>query len=179
MFLNWIPVQYLWNFYLRDHAKFFSVFAFLFVLLYKIGTVLFLNLNSYWYRFQCLISLGLMRMFPLYQSMRMFAFSVLRWNPRFAAVLRIRDPVRMRIRDGQLGSYFRELRNHFFGLIYLNSLMRIRALRWKKFGSGINIPDPPHCFGVRVLIRIRIRFVRDPDSNLRYAMLARSGSAFS
>jgi hypothetical protein len=53
---------------------------------------------------------------------------------------------------------FRELRNHFFGLKYLNSLMRIRDLGWKKFGSwirdgrnsdpgsGINIPDPQHWF---------------------------------
>jgi hypothetical protein len=41
------------------------------------------------------------------------------------------------------------LENHFFELKYLNSLMRIRDRkirirdpRWKKFGSGINIPDP-------------------------------------
>jgi hypothetical protein len=27
----------------------------------------------------------------------------------------------------------------------LNSLMRIRNPGWKKFGSGINIPDPHHC----------------------------------
>ncbi len=32
-----------------------------------------------------------------------------------------------------------------FGLKYLNSLMRIRDPGWKKFGSGINIPDPQHC----------------------------------
>jgi hypothetical protein len=76
----------------------------------------------------------------------------------------IRDPewekVSIRIRDEQPGSYFLELRNHFFaflGLKYLNSLMRIRdpgsgmetvRIRdpgWKKVGSGINIPDPPHC----------------------------------
>ncbi len=49
------------------------------------------------------------------------------------------------------GSYFRELWNHFFGLTYLNSLMRVRNPGWKtlgsvmvKFGSGINIPDPQH-----------------------------------
>ncbi len=46
----------------------------------------------------------------------------------------------------------------FFGFKYLNSLMRtrdprsgmektrIRDPRWKKFRSGINIPDPQHCF---------------------------------
>jgi hypothetical protein len=37
----------------------------------------------------------------------------------------------------------------FLGLKYLNSLMRIwdgkyADLGWKKFGSGINIPDPQH-----------------------------------
>ncbi len=73
------------------------------------------------------------------------------------------------IRDEQLGSYFLELRNHFFffffGLKYLNSLMQIRdpgsgtetgQIRdpgWKKVGSGIgdpgfmiNIPDPQHLY---------------------------------
>ncbi len=46
----------------------------------------------------------------------------------------------------------------FLGLKYLNSLMRIRDPGWRQFGSGIregkksdpgsgiNIPDPPHCF---------------------------------
>ncbi len=48
------------------------------------------------------------------------------------------------IRDEQPGSYFLELRNQFFGLKYLNSLMRIRDPGWKKVGSGINIPDPQH-----------------------------------
>jgi hypothetical protein len=60
------------------------------------------------------------------------------------------------IRDEQPGSYFLELRNHFFWLNYLNSLMRIRDPGWKQFGSGIwdgkktnpgsgiNIPDPKH-----------------------------------
>jgi hypothetical protein len=59
-----------------------------------------------------------------------------------------------RIRDEQPRSYFLELRNHFDGLKYLNSLMRIRDPGWKKVGSGIrdgkksdpgsgiNIPDP-------------------------------------
>ncbi len=67
------------------------------------------------------------------------------------------------IRDEQPGSYFLELRNHFFGLKYLNSLMRIRdgnssdpgsgmetvRIRDGKKsdpGSGINFSDPQHCF---------------------------------
>jgi hypothetical protein len=64
------------------------------------------------------------------------------------------------IRDEQPGSYFLELRNHYFaflGLKYLNSLMRMRDPGWRQFGSGIrdekksdpgsgiNIPDPQHC----------------------------------
>ncbi len=32
----------------------------------------------------------------------------------------------VRFRDDQPGSYFREIRKHFFGLKYLNSLMRVR-----------------------------------------------------
>jgi hypothetical protein len=63
------------------------------------------------------------------------------------------------IQNEQPGSYFLELKNHFLGLKYLNSLMRIRDPRWKKFGSGMekksdpgyriqkNIPDPQHCTG--------------------------------
>jgi hypothetical protein len=65
------------------------------------------------------------------------------------------------IRDEQPGSYFLELRNHFFaffGVKILKFLMRIRDPGWRQFGSGIrdgkksdpgsgiNIPDPPHCF---------------------------------
>ncbi len=38
------------------------------------------------------------------------------------------------IHDEQPGSYFLELRNHFFGLKYLNSLMRIRDPGWRQFG---------------------------------------------
>ncbi len=44
------------------------------------------------------------------------------------------------IRDEQPGLYFLELRNHFlifFGLKYLNSLMRIRDPGWRQFGSRI------------------------------------------
>ncbi len=56
---------------------------------------------------------------------------------------------RIRIRDEQLVpriSFPRALKQFFCVKIqYLNSLMRIRVLGWKKFGSGINIPDPQHC----------------------------------
>jgi hypothetical protein len=64
------------------------------------------------------------------------------------------------IRDEQPGSYFLEFRNHFFGLKYLNSLMRIRVpgsgmktIRTrdgKKLdpGSRINIPDLQHSIQV-------------------------------
>jgi hypothetical protein len=65
--------------------------------------------------------------------------------------IRDEEKVRIRIRDEQSGSYFLELRNHFLGLKYLNSLMlirdekiRIRDLGWKKVRSGINIPGPQH-----------------------------------
>ncbi len=57
----------------------------------------------------------------------------------------------IRIRDEQPESYFRELRDHFFAVKYLHSLMRIRDGKnrfgsgiKKKLGSGINIPDPQH-----------------------------------
>jgi hypothetical protein len=39
-------------------------------------------------------------------------------------------------------SYFLELRNQYFGLKYLKSLMRIRDPGWKKFGSGIRDKHP-------------------------------------
>ncbi len=62
------------------------------------------------------------------------------------------------IRDEQPRSYFRELRNNFLGLKNLNSdadpgsgmeKVRIRDGKssdpgWKKFGYGINIPEPHH-----------------------------------
>jgi hypothetical protein len=35
--------------------------------------------------------------------------------------------IRIRIRDEQPGSYFRELKKQYFGLKYLNFFMRIRA----------------------------------------------------
>jgi hypothetical protein len=40
------------------------------------------------------------------------------------------------IRDEQPESYFLELRNHFFGLKYLYSLMRIRDPGWKQSDPG-------------------------------------------
>jgi hypothetical protein len=62
------------------------------------------------------------------------------------------------IRDEQPGSYFLELRNHFFAFFGVKILkffdedpgsgmetVRIRDPGWKKVGSGINIPDPQHC----------------------------------
>ncbi len=71
------------------------------------------------------------------------------------------------IRDAQPGSYFLGLRNHFFGLKYLNSLMRIRDPAWRKFGSGINIPDPQHwlaecfcCASTSIRIRNFLMWVR-------------------
>ena len=63
------------------------------------------------------------------------------------------------IRDEQPGSYFLELRNHFFAFLGVKILkffdedpgsgmetVRIRDPGWKKVGpgSGINIPDPQH-----------------------------------
>ncbi len=56
----------------------------------------------------------------------------------------IRDPgsEKIRIRDEQPGSYFRELSNNFWVKI-LESFDADPG--WKKIGSGINIPDPQHC----------------------------------
>jgi hypothetical protein len=44
--------------------------------------------------------------------------------------------IRIRIRDEQPVSYFRERRNNFW-VKYLNSLMQIRGPEWKQFGSGM------------------------------------------
>jgi len=52
-----------------------------------------------------------------------------------------------RIRVEQPVSYYLELRNHFLGLKYFNSLIRIRSWKNSDPGSGINIPDPQHYFG--------------------------------
>ncbi len=79
------------------------------------------------------------------------------WPPEPGSVMGRKSASWSGIRDEQPGSYFLELRNHFWGLKYLNSLMRIRdqgsgmetvRIRdsgLKKGGSGINIPDPQHC----------------------------------
>jgi hypothetical protein len=61
------------------------------------------------------------------------------------------------IRDEQPGSFFLELRKDFFAFFGVKILkffdedpgsgmetVRIRDPGWKKVGSGINIPDPPH-----------------------------------
>jgi hypothetical protein len=63
------------------------------------------------------------------------------------------------IRDEQPGSYFLELRNHsfaFFGVKILKffdehpgsgmETVRIRDGKKSDPGSGINIPDPQHCY---------------------------------
>jgi hypothetical protein len=55
----------------------------------------------------------------------------------------------IRIRDEHPESYFRELRNNFWVKILKffdvgpdPGIFLIRDPGWKKFGSGINIPDP-------------------------------------
>ncbi len=58
----------------------------------------------------------------------------------------------IRIRDEQPGSYFWVIRNHFFGLKYLNFFMRIWDVRdpgwknsdpgWKNYGSGTRDKHP-------------------------------------
>jgi hypothetical protein len=60
---------------------------------------------------------------------------------------RIRDgsKIRIRIRDEPPGSYFRELRNNFLGYI-LQFFDADPGSGMEKLGSGINIPDPQHCF---------------------------------
>jgi len=63
-----------------------------------------------------------------------------------------------RIRDEQPGSYFLELRNFFFAFFGVwgsgMETVRIRDPRWKKVGSGINIPDPQHWSEVWIRIWI-------------------------
>jgi hypothetical protein len=78
------------------------------------------------------------------------------------------------IRDEQPGSYFLELRNHFFGFFVVKILkffdadpgsgmetVRFRdpGLKNSDPGSGINIPDPQHWFWAKSTLgeRIRIR----------------------
>jgi hypothetical protein len=50
----------------------------------------------------------------------------------------------IRIRDEQPepGSYFREIRNNFFGLKYLKFFDADPG--WRKLGAWITIPDPQH-----------------------------------
>jgi hypothetical protein len=72
------------------------------------------------------------------------------------------EKVSIRIRDEQPGSYFLELKNHFFVFLGVKILKffdgdpgwrqfgsgmeksRIRDGKKSDPGSGINIPDPPH-----------------------------------
>jgi len=67
-----------------------------------------------------------------------------------------RDPGWVRNQDPDTGwTFWVIFPRAFFGLKYLIYLMRIRIRDpgifltldpgWKKFGSGINIPDPQHC----------------------------------
>jgi hypothetical protein len=79
----------------------------------------------------------------------------------------IQDPG-SRIRDEQLGSYFLELRNHFFfaflGVKILKffdedpgsgmETVRIQDRKKSDPGSGINIPDPQHCKRVNSSLRL-------------------------
>ncbi len=64
----------------------------------------------------------------------------------------VADPDPGSDRLSQIIFRLRELKNYFFGLKYLNPLLRSRDPGWKKFGSGngINIPDPQHCLQVHV-----------------------------
>jgi hypothetical protein len=67
------------------------------------------------------------------------------------------------IRDEQPGSYFLELRNHFFGVKILKFFDEDPGPGWRQFGSairngkksdpgsGINIPDPQHWFQTKYL----------------------------
>jgi hypothetical protein len=60
----------------------------------------------------------------------------------------------IRIRDEQPGSYFLELRNHFFGLRYFkffdadpgSGMEKVRIRNGKKLRSGMFISDPQHYF---------------------------------
>jgi hypothetical protein len=68
------------------------------------------------------------------------------------------------VRDEQPGSYFLELRNHFFGFFGVKIPKFFDAdPGWRQLGSGIrdgkksdpgsgiNIPDPQHCFKLKTL----------------------------
>jgi hypothetical protein len=71
----------------------------------------------------------------------------------------------LRIRDEQPGSYFRELGNYFCGEI----LQFLDAdPGWKKFVSGINIPDPQHCRTLLMLYRyVRCSTTRSSLSHIQ------------
>ncbi len=56
------------------------------------------------------------------------------------------------------GSYFLKFRNHFVGLKYLNSLMRIRDSGWKKVRSGIRDKHPGFA---TLIVRITTTFVQN------------------
>jgi hypothetical protein len=117
---------------------------------------------------------------------------------RFGYGIRIRDPgsgafltpgsgmgkkIRIRIRNKQPGSYFRELKNPFFGVKILKFFYA--DLGWKIFGSGIRYKHPgstrlvgpppwsePHTVGPTIFKQKRIRQmfrIRDvyPGSRIR------------
>jgi hypothetical protein len=84
------------------------------------------------------------------------------------------------IRDEQPGSYFLELRNHFFGVKIHKffdgdpgsgmETVRSRDPGWKKSdaGSGFNIPDPQHWSEVQIRIRILPSSSKNSKKNLDF-----------
>jgi hypothetical protein len=68
------------------------------------------------------------------------------YNPVLRIRIRDGQQIRIRVRDEQPGSYFREGLEKFFGLKYLNSMMRIRDGKNSDPGSVINISYPNHCY---------------------------------
>jgi hypothetical protein len=58
------------------------------------------------------------------------------WFKKFRLRIRYPDPV-SGSEMNNLDQISKSFRNNFLGLKYLNSLMLIRDLRWKKFGTGI------------------------------------------
>ncbi len=105
-------------------------------------------------------------------------------DPGSGAFLTPVSGIRIRIRDEQPGSYFRELKNKFFGLKYLNSLMRIRD--GKKFGSGIrdgknsdpgsriNLPEPQHWLPQIIFIVTVTKATRESLTFRRFSFLLAS-----
>ncbi len=61
-----------------------------------------------------------------------------------------RDPIR--IRDEQPGLYFRELKKNIFCV----KILKVFDVDpgWKKFGSGISIPDPQRCLVPFLTVKI-------------------------